>query len=296
MPEMHSEGYVKYQSNTERHRAYISTHRVDVSFSSKYAAMEDIFITIGKGNGKDDVTYKMNPAEKDLLDTFMLARNNSLLWGKCNVDKHGKAKIYDEDGQPIISGDGLIPQVERFAGKYIYSKLNVRIFETALAAMVARSERPTGNQYVFVVNTMLWNSAQRVLANWIRDYKTNGAFVYSKGANGYVDLGATFNSYSFAGNTISFKIDRSLDIEFPTREFGIMIDLTPDGKTGRSALAMFTFKKGQYIQNWLQGVGGRNGLSGGEVASPVAATKLIAHGYAGMAVFNPYRSFILMSE
>lgn len=92
--------YVKYQSNTERHRAYISTHRVDVSFSSKYAAMEDIFITIGKGNGKDDVTYKMNPAEKDLLDTFMLARNNSLLWGKCNVDKHGKAKIYDEDGQP----------------------------------------------------------------------------------------------------------------------------------------------------------------------------------------------------
>jgi hypothetical protein len=33
-----------------------------------------------------------------------------------------------------------------------------------------------------------------------------------------------------------------------------MIDLTPDGKTGRSALAMFTFKKGQYIQNWLQGV------------------------------------------
>ena len=67
--------------------------------------------------------------------------------------------------------------------------------------MVARSERPTGNQYVFVVNTMLWNSAQRVLANWIRDYKTNGAFVYSKGANGYVDLGATFNSYSFAGKS-----------------------------------------------------------------------------------------------
>ena len=196
----------------------------------------------------------------------------------------------------IISGDGLIPQVERFAGKYVYSKLNIRIFETALAAMVARSDRPTGNQYVFIVNTLLWNSAQRVLANWIRDFKTDGAFVYSQGANGYVDLGATFNSYSFAGNTISFKIDRSLDIEFPTREFGIMVDLTPDGKTGRSALAMFTFKKGQYIQNWLTGVGGRNGLSGGEVASPVAGSKLIAHGYAGMAVFNPYRSFILMSE
>lgn len=62
--------------------------------------MEDQFITIGKGNGKDDITYKMNPAAKDLLDNFMLARNNALLWGKCNVDKNGKAKIFDEDGQP----------------------------------------------------------------------------------------------------------------------------------------------------------------------------------------------------
>lgn len=47
----------------------------------------------------------MNPAAKDCLDTFMLARNNSLLWGKTNVDKYGKAKIFDpETGQPIISG------------------------------------------------------------------------------------------------------------------------------------------------------------------------------------------------
>lgn len=71
--------------------------------------MEDQFITIGKGDGKDNVTYKMNPAAKDCLDTFMLARNNSLLWGKTNVDKHGKAKVFDpETGQPIISGDGWV--------------------------------------------------------------------------------------------------------------------------------------------------------------------------------------------
>lgn len=28
MPELHEEGYVKYQSNIERHRNYITTHRV----------------------------------------------------------------------------------------------------------------------------------------------------------------------------------------------------------------------------------------------------------------------------
>lgn len=297
-PELHEEGYTKYQSNTEKHRTFISMHRCDVSYSAKYAAMEDQFITIGKGDGKDDVTYKMNPAAKDCLDTFMLARNNSLLWGKTNVDKYGKAKIFDpETGQPIISGDGIIPQIERFAGKYIFTKLNMRVFETALQAMVAKSEKPTGNQYIFICNTAMWNDVQRVMSNWIRDYKTNGAFIYSKATNGYINLGATYNAYEFAGNTIAFKIDRSFDIEFPSpRRFGIFLDLTADGKTGRPALSMFTFKGLQIVHNWLTGPGGRDGKSGGEVSTPVAGAKLINWGYAGVGVFNPYRSFILMSE
>ena len=48
-----------------------------------------------------------------------------------------------------------------------------------------------------------------------------------------------------------------------------------------------------YIQNEILGVGGKTGLQGGAVSSPVAASKLIAWGYSGVAVFNPYRSFIL---
>ena len=48
-----------------------------------------------------------------------------------------------------------------------------------------------------------------------------------------------------------------------------------------------------YIQNEILGVGGETGLQGGAVSSPVAASKLIAWGYSGVAVFNPYRSFIL---
>lgn len=105
-PELHEEGYVKYQSNTEKHRAYISTHRADVSYSAKYRGMEDVFIQIGKGD-KDDPVYKMNAAEKDCLDSFMAARANALLWGKTNVDKNGRPKVYEpETGRPIISGDG----------------------------------------------------------------------------------------------------------------------------------------------------------------------------------------------
>ena len=133
----------------------------------------------------------------------------------------------------------------------------------------------TGNTYCFIVNTLMWNECQRVLANWIRDYRTNGAFVYSKATNGYLELGATYQSYEWAGNTICFKIDRSFDIEFPNRKFGVFIDLTADGKNGnRPNLAMFTFKGLQLVQNCLTGPGGRDGKSGGEVSTPVAGAKL----------------------
>jgi hypothetical protein len=56
---------------------------------------------------------------------------------------------------------------------------------------------------------------------------------------------------------------------------------------------MFTLRNGDMITNKYVGVGGLNGLSSGEVASPVAGSKLIAWGYSSLAVFNPYRSYII---
>ena len=50
------------------------------------------------------------------------------------------------------------------------------------------------------------------------------------------------------------------------------------------------WKGGDYIQNEILGVGGKTGLQGGAVSSPVAASKLIAWGYSGVAVFNRYGS------
>lgn len=66
----------------------MTTHRSDVDMSAQYKPMEDVFIQIGKGQ-KDDPVYKMNSAEKDCLDTFMMARNNNLVWGKTDVDENG---------------------------------------------------------------------------------------------------------------------------------------------------------------------------------------------------------------
>ena len=85
----------------------------------------------------------MNTAEKDCLDSFMAARNNALVWGKSNLDKSDKPTIYDsETGRPIVSSDGIISQVERFATKMLFTRLNARYLNKALQIMVSKSEKP----------------------------------------------------------------------------------------------------------------------------------------------------------
>lgn len=162
--------------------------------------------------------------------------------------------------------------------------------------MVAKSEKPQGNQYMLLCNTAFYNEWQRVMSAWIAAHKTDGSFLYSKGTNGYINLGATYESYTYGGNTISVKIDRCFDVEFPTRKYAALIDLTADAATGKPAMAFFTFKGGDIIHNVITGVGGKSGLASGEVSSPVAGSKLVNWGYGGVAVFNPYRSVIMIGE
>ena len=63
----------------------------------------------------------------------------------CSLQKYkvNNRKIYeDETGRPIISGDGIVAQIERFANKFVFSKLNVKYFRKALNAMITKSEKP----------------------------------------------------------------------------------------------------------------------------------------------------------
>lgn len=120
--------------------------------------------------------------------------------------------------------------------------------------MVTKSEKATGNTYAFLCNTILWQEIQETMSAWIRDWKTVGTFVFSKAANGYVNIGATYNSYQINGNTVTFMLDRSFDIEYPNRKFGLFLDLNSDAKSGKPALAFFTFKNGEFIHNIIRGV------------------------------------------
>ena len=150
-PELSEEGYCKAQSNVEKHRNYITTFRNDISWSALYAAHEDVFIKIGEGkdqNSLKETTYKMNKKERELMENFLTSRNQGLLINKTNIDVNGKPTIVDPDtGRPIYIGDGLIPQVERFASKYVYNnKPTVDIFNTIMQTMNEKAEKPTGNK------------------------------------------------------------------------------------------------------------------------------------------------------
>lgn len=146
---------------------------------------------------------------------------------------------------------------------------------------------------MFVVSEPLWNQMQVVLAAHLAAFQTDGTYLYSKAANDYVKVGATFNTYEFGGNKISFRVDRTLTREYGEKGFGVCIDLTADKTANAPALGLFTFKGGEFIQGTLEGLGGLDGLSSGKISSPVAGSKLAVMSYGGVAVFNPYKSFII---
>ena len=94
----------------------------------------------------------------------------------------------------------IIPQVERFASKYAYNKLTMQVFNTVLASLNQKATNPTGNKYVFICNEPFWADLQMSLGDFLAKYRTNGTYLYSKQANGYIKVGATFDTYEFGGN------------------------------------------------------------------------------------------------
>jgi hypothetical protein len=302
MPEYHEEGFTKYQSNIEKHRQWITEHRNDISYSARYAQMEDQFIKIAQGEGAGELKekiFKLNKMEKDLLDSFQTVKNNALLWQKTTMDANGKSTVLTDDGRPLVAGDGLIPQIERFASKFKFAKLNVNVINTVMEQMNQKAVNATGNHYTFVVNDRLWGQINTVLGDWLKLWGSTPTMLYSKAAQGLVKadnpmkVGGTFVSYEISGNTVSFMVDRALSKEYDKKAYGICLDMTPDMSTNQPAIAAFTLQGAEFVTSKYPGVGGVDGITSGIVSSPVAGSKLIVAGYSGIAAFAPYKSFII---
>lgn len=287
--------FSKFQSNLERHRNWITEHRVDIDYSSRYAAHEDAFVKIAngeEGGSYKEVIFKMPKAKQQLLDSFMDARNNSLLFSKGTMDANGKSTIQDRKGRDIVAGDGAIPQINRFAGMYNYSKLSVAVFNKAITTLSQKSETPTGNTYLFICNEIAYADIQVSFAEYLNQYKMISPVVYSAKEGKEVEVGVEYTSYNFLGNKIVFKVDRALSHEYRDKGYSVLIDLTADKATGAPAMQMFTLAGQEFKSHILNGVGGDSEV----ISSPVAGTKLVITGYSGLGVFSPYRSFILLQN
>lgn len=190
-------------------------------------------------------------------------------------------------------GDGLIPQIERFASKYNYAKMNINVVNTMMNSMVMRSANAQGNKYTFILNDAAWNQINTGLADWLKLWGSTPTAIYSKAANGDIKVGGTFTSYEIAGNTVTFMVDRTLTKHFGNKGYGICLDTTPDMSENQPALGLFTLAGAEFLTSKYVGHGGVDGVTSGIVSSPVAGSSLIVSGYAGIAVFAPYRSFII---
>lgn len=243
--------------------------------------MEETFIKISRGsdaNGWQSKIFSWPDKKRILLDNFMQARNNGMLWQHSTMDENGKAVISDAQGRPYVAGDGIIPQINRFASKFSYTKLTTSLLNEIILNLAQKCKNVLGNQFVFVVNEKLWYDLQTVLSEFLANHKPDGAYVWSKTSNGRVKVGATYEAYTFSGNDVIFHVDRALSVEYADRGYGILVDLTADKTSGRPAIEAFTIGGKELIENELTGVGIKNG----QVATPVAGIKWVMSGYWGV--------------
>lgn len=180
----------------------------------------------------------------------------------------------------IYISDGLIPQAEAFASKYAFSKFTISTLKTAMSELSKKAKTPTGNKYTFITNERGWALVHDVLDKELSNYHTDGAYMWSMKANGYVSVGAEgYDTYKWMGNEITFVVDRTFTYEFgEDKAYFICLDLTSDKTKAQPPVALFTLKGKDIVSNIYEGVGGESGGSDGKVSSPVAGTKLILHG------------------
>lgn len=101
---------------------------------------------------------------------------------------------------------------------------------------------------MFICNERAWSLIQRVLGDYLAKFRTDGTFLYSKAANGYVKVGSTFDSYEYGGNTITFKVDRTFSREYgQEKAYCLCLDLTADATSNEPPIQMFTLKGADFI-------------------------------------------------
>jgi len=109
---------------------------------------------------------------------------------------------------------------------------------------------------MFICNEAFYYQLGDLLDSYLAQYHTDGTYLWSMKANGYVEVGAQgFDTYRWMGNTVTFKVDRTFTREFGDKGYAIAIDLTGDKtNSSRPPIGLFTLKGGDMMQSFIKGV------------------------------------------
>lgn len=327
-PEFSEYGTTKYHYNMERHINYMAKLRAGQRYSSDFRAAQDLFFiddaNLAKAGNKKAGQYKifkLNSIEQHVLDHFLISANQYLLTGRSTVNEAtGRSRIQVGHDQDVIAGDGLIPQYERYAYYIDYpkNKLSLRDMQEAVDYVADKRGKSQGNHITVICNRRFSRHKNDALQNAINVFSqyNNGTWFFSRDVDDVYNakdeytpnnkvkrmrfpqetvVGSTFNTYVYDGNTVTFVVDEVLTTMYPYQGYGIFIDTgiyeDENGKT--PGVHLKTIKGRALIKNYINGMGGVDGRSDGNVSTPLDASRFEVLGFRGICVRNPYAATII---
>lgn len=276
--------------NIERHRNFITRYRMDLAQTGDFAARGMNYIE------SQGIWYKQNNAETQMVKMLLEDKNQHLLFGKGNFDDQSRCLITEEDGRKIPIGEGVFPQVERFANFYPYNgTLSRQKLEDIINLVVSRKEKKTGNDILAVVNYRMYSHLQSCLDAILATRLVNQDSYVEKANGNKLILGAEYIGYKINGNKLILMEDIALSNRYPDKGYGIIINMLAETKDGgkKMNIEQISLKGADLFTNKRLGVGGEKGFDSGNVSSNVHAKEVFAMSYGCAVVNDPYGSVII---
>lgn len=329
-PEFSEYGTNKHHYNTERHINYMTKIRAGQPYSGDFRATQELYFMedgdLAKAQKEKGGTYKifkLSSIEQQVLEHFLRSANGMLLFGRSSMSEtSGRSKVQVDQNQDVITGDGIIAQYERYAYYIDYSnnKLDVKDFQDAIEYIAEKRGQSQGNHITVLCNRVFSRQKATALQNAVNTFATSndGTWFFSKDTDEVygakdafggtkrlkrtklpheIAVGATFNSYIYEGNVVTFIVDEALSKHYTDRGYAIFIDTgVYEDETGQvPAVHLKTLKGRALVKNYINGMGGMDGRSNGDVATALDASRFEVLGWRGACVRNPF-SAVIFSE
>lgn len=301
-PELSEKGYINAAMAAEEHVGYITKVRYDYSWSADAAATKYLIEDTVQQNGQ---TVKLNSITSlmflNAMEQYHFKKEMEFIYGRTSMDARGRCFLQDAKGQDIVKGDGVLAQMAD-STKQTYTAMNLDLMEDVIADMALKMPKRTGNTILWTTGMQGYKEIQRILRAEHKSGWSQAADKYVRTVNGKVRLGAEYDGYEFMGNNIIFSCNNVFDHPAnvsPTDSEGRYLEsskhLVIDASTydGVKNIQMIAKNGRSFVTGDLRGVGGEDGMTSGDVATPLDGSSKIIIGTCGVVLHNPYSSYML---